>query len=266
MKAPVFDPAWSDEVKHVYRHDMQEIWDSSICVHIWNVYHNQLDMYVGIADDFACGKKLKILDAGCAQATLAMHLAEQGHKVTAVDLREPFLDYAKTRYTHGDIRFIAGNALEMNLDEQFDIVFATQIIEHLVYPQDFVSRLSGLLRPGGRLVITTPNWHYLRNNLPTFTQLGDVTQHEHKQFTADDDGHFFAYTGSELRQVFAGAGLENVAVRYYETPFISGHMKFRYMHYAVSRRILSYFDRAVLALPWLGRLLAFQILITGDKR
>jgi len=42
IKAPVYDPAWS-EVKTLYRHDIQEIWDPTINRHIWNQYHNQLD-------------------------------------------------------------------------------------------------------------------------------------------------------------------------------------------------------------------------------
>lgn len=266
MKAPSYNPAWDQEVKHVYQHDMQEIWDPSLCKHIWNLYHNQLDMYSEIVEDYSQGRSLKILDAGCAQATLALKLAEKGHKVTAVDLRAPFLDYAKSRYTHGDITFIAGNALELQLDEEFDIVFANQIIEHLVYPREFTAKLSNLLCQGGKLVVTTPNWHYLRSNLPSFTELGDVSQYEHMQFTADGDGHLFAYTGEELRQIFLSSGLESIQVKYYETPFISGHMKFRYLHHVLDRTTLSYFEKAVLSLPQLRRLLAFQILISGDKK
>ena len=94
MKAPSYNPAWDQEVKHVYMHDMQEIWNPSLCKHIWNLYHNQLDMYSEIVKDYSQGRSLKILDAGCAQATLALKLAEQGHEVTAVDLREPLLEYA----------------------------------------------------------------------------------------------------------------------------------------------------------------------------
>jgi SAM-dependent methyltransferase len=161
---------------------------------------------------------------------------------------------------------VAGNALEIDLNEEFDVIFANQIIEHLVYPNEFVGKLCRLLRRGGKLVVTTPNWHYLRSNLPSFTQLGDVSQHAHKQFTADGDGHFFAYTGEELKDVFLSADLENVQVKYYETPFISGHIKLRYFHHMVNRKILSFFDRALLALPWFNRLMSHQILITGDKK
>jgi len=97
MKRPIFNESWDDEVKRVYEHDMQEMWDKSIAGHIYNMYHSQLEMYQSLIPENAkC-----LLDVGCAQATLALMLAEKGYDVTAVDLRKKFIEYAKTRYTHG---------------------------------------------------------------------------------------------------------------------------------------------------------------------
>ena len=166
MKPPIFNEKWSEEIKELYRHDMQEMWDASINPHMWNQYHNQLDVYLGLAGCTNSGNPRKILDVGCAQGTLALLLAERGHDVVALDLRPGFLDYAKSRYTHGQIRFVAANVLECELDERFDLVFANQIIEHLVYPEQLIRVLKGLLTSNGTLVVTTPNWHYLRNNSP----------------------------------------------------------------------------------------------------
>src|SRR5205823_2490554 len=111
----------------------------------------------------------------------------------------------QSRYTHGRIRFVVGNALECELDERFDLVFANQIVEHVIYPELLIRRLKGLLNSKGALVVTTPNWHYLRNSLPSFEELGDASQFEHLQFTADGDGHFFAYKAMELERIFANA-------------------------------------------------------------
>ncbi len=266
MKPPVYDPGWSEEVRALYRHDMQEIWDRTISRHVWNQYHNQLDLYLNIAGEATFGKAKKILDVGCAQGTLALLLAECGHRVCAVDVRPQFLEYAQSRYVHGDIRFIEGNALELDLDERFDLIFANQIIEHLVYPKVLVHRLSRLLGSGGQLVATTPNWHYLVNmNLPSYKELGDPAQHEHRQFTADGDGHFFAYRPDELVEIFRDEGLVDVRFRYFETPFISGHLKIRYLHRLISIRLLRWLDRLVLEIPGVNRALAHQLLITGRK-
>ncbi len=262
MKPPQFDPAWPADVQGLYRHDMQEIWDPSIAHHIWNQYHNQLDIYFELSDGRG---RLDILDVGCAQGTLALLLAERGHRICAMDIRQQFLHYAASRHESGDIRFVCANALEADLADRFDLVFANQIIEHLVYPLKLVSRLAARLKPGGRLVMTTPNGEYLKNPLPSFKEIGDPAEHEHLQFTADGDGHFFAYRADELVDIFSNAGLRNVQVRYFETPWISGHMKLRYLHPWAPVSLLRAFDRLTLCLPGMGKHLAHQLLVIGEN-
>jgi SAM-dependent methyltransferase len=246
-------------VQALYRHDLQEIWDRSIAPQIWNQYHNQLDQYLGIAGD----RPLDILDVGCAQGTLALLLAERGHRVTAVDLRPEFLDYARSRQTHGIVTFMQANVLEDEIPGRYDIVFANQLIEHLVYPAQFLARLRKNLRAGGLLVVTTPNGDYLRNQLPSFSELGDPRQWEHLQFTADGDGHFYAYVAEELVALFGAAGFSQVQARFFESPMISGHMKIRHIHGIVPAQLLRGADRLLLALPWLARRLAHQLMVSG---
>jgi 2-polyprenyl-3-methyl-5-hydroxy-6-metoxy-1,4-benzoquinol methylase len=260
MKPPLFDPNWPEEIKALCRHDMQEIWDRSIAPQVWNQYHNQLDIYRSFAKK---GGPMDILDIGCAQGTLALLLAEQGHRVWAVDIREAFLDYAASRYEKGEIHFICGNAMEIDLEERFDLIFANQIVEHLVYPFQFTSRLSGWLKPGGRLVMTTPNADYIRSSAPSFSDLKDPSDYEHLQFSADADGHFFAYKGEELREVFLRAGLVNTTLRYFETPWISGHMKIRYLHAFLPYRLLQFLDKLTLLIPAIGKRFSHQLMVEG---
>lgn len=259
MKAPVFDPAWPADVQALYRHDVQEIWDRSLAPCIWNQYHNQLDYYIRLAGNDA----QDVLDVGCAQGTLALLLAERGHRVTAVDLRPAFLEYAKSRHTSGEVRFIAGNVLADEIPGTYDLVYANQIIEHLVYPEQLLAKLSTLMKPGARLVVTTPNASYVKNRLPTFTELGDVKQWEHLQFTADGDGHFFAYSCEELISIFRSAGFSNVCATFFESPIISGHMKLRYVHPYVPTPILRTLDRLLVGIPWLGLRFTHQLMVTG---
>jgi 2-polyprenyl-3-methyl-5-hydroxy-6-metoxy-1,4-benzoquinol methylase len=260
MKPPVFDPAWPPEVQALHAHDLREIWDPRIAPQVWNQYHNQIDLYLGIA---GADHPLDVLDVGCAQGTLALLLAERGHRVCAMDIRRGFLDYAASRHERGEVRWLCGNALDIEPGGAFDLIFANQIIEHLVVPVEFVRRLSTWLKPGGRLVATTPNGDYVKNDLPSFADLGDPSQHVHRQFTADADGHFFAYRKDELQLIFSEAGLANVDVGYFETPWISGHMKVRYLHGRVPAGLLRALDRVVLATPGLGRRMAHQLIASG---
>jgi 2-polyprenyl-3-methyl-5-hydroxy-6-metoxy-1,4-benzoquinol methylase len=260
MKRPVFDPAWPPDVVEVYRNDMREMWDASIEQQTWNQYHNQLDLYRALVDKYGAQT---VLDVGCAQATLALLLAESGRSVTAVDIRGQFLEYGKTRYEYGDIRFLASNVFDADLDT-FDLVFANQIIEHLVYPADFLRKLSQFARPGGILVVSTPNHGYFRSSLPSYTELGDPALHEEKQFSAGGGDHFFAYTEQELRDAARQAELEVAELIYFETPWISGHFMVRHLHRVLPLALLRGLDRTALALA--PRTLAHQICLVLRRR
>ena len=263
MKPPIFEAGWTAAIKALHAHDVQEMWDSSVNPHMWNQYHNQLSIYLELAGPLQRRKK-KILDVGCAQGTLALLLAERGHDVVALDLRPDFIEYAKSRYTHGQIRFLTGNVLECEVDDCFDLIFANQIIEHLVYPSRLISKLNSVLKPGGQLVVTTPNWNYMRSNLPSFSELGDPTRFEHLQFTAGGDGHFFAYKAVELFEIFETEGLKNVRYLFFESPFISGHLKLRYLHRILPVHLLKLLDLAVLHTP-LAKYVAHQLMIIAER-
>jgi hypothetical protein len=48
--------------------------------------------------------------------------------------------------------------------ERFDAVLATEVIEHVAHPDEFLRQLAG-----GVLIVTTPNGAYFRNKLPRFS-------------------------------------------------------------------------------------------------
>ena len=96
-------------------------------------------------------------------------------------------------------------------------------------------------------------------------QFGDPAEQEHRQFSADADGHFFAYRASELVEIFRGAPLSKVRVQYFETPWISGHMKLRYLHSWVPTHLLRWLDGVTLRIPGIGERLAHQLLIVGER-
>ena len=261
MKRPIADPAWPDDVVEIYRNDLREVWDPSIERHMYNSYQNQLDLYQTIARRYGGHT---VLDIGAAQATLALLLAESGYTVTAVDIRPQFLEYAKTRYERGEIRFVAGNAFELSGLGTFDVVFANQIIEHLVHPVEFLVSLGALSNADGIIVVSTPNHDYFRSTLPSYTKLGDPRQYEHLQFSAGGGGHFFAYTEEELRSAAARAKLEVLDVIYFESPWISGHFLFRFLHPIASVSLLRRLDR--LALRLAPRRLAHQLCLVMRRQ
>jgi len=94
-----------------------------------------------------------ILDLGCGTGYGARELAEALPRVVAVDRIAPD---AKAR--HPQCRFIRADAAHLPLQKaSFDMVVSFQVIEHLDDPGPYLAALSGLLRPGGVALLSTPN-------------------------------------------------------------------------------------------------------------
>lgn len=260
MRRPTPDPAWPPDVCELHRNDVREVWDRSVEPHSYHAYQAQLDYLMSIARQY---RPKTILDVGCAQGTLALLLAEQGYSVTAVDIRSQFLDYARSRWETGDVRFLSSNIFDGPPLGTFDLIFANQIIEHLLDPVAFLRTLRTYASPSGKIVITTPNQRYITNRLPSHRQLGDLEVHRDREFSARGEDHFFLYTARELERAFADAGLRLCRFGYFESPWISGHLKVRYLHRWESLLpLLRFADRMTLTLA--GSRLGHQMCAVGE--
>ena len=63
-----------------------------------------------------------------------------------------------------------------------------------------------------------------------YWQLVDTEDKEHLRFTAEGDRHFFADVREELPDIFEGAGFVASELCFFETPFISNHVKIQHTH------------------------------------
>jgi SAM-dependent methyltransferase len=97
----------------------------------------------------------RVLDAGCGASIFPVYLAKQGHRVTGVDLEVPDgLD----RMHDVHIDYVRAGITELPFpDCSFDAVFCISVVEHLGHDgvQAALSELRRVLRPGGRLLVTT---------------------------------------------------------------------------------------------------------------
>jgi 2-polyprenyl-3-methyl-5-hydroxy-6-metoxy-1,4-benzoquinol methylase len=96
-----------------------------------------------------------ILDMGCGMGWFANRLAEFG-PTTGIDLCDDAIAQAKSKFPH--VAFMAGNVYEMELPEQqFDVVISQEVIAHVPDQPGYVERAARVLKPGGYLIVTTPN-------------------------------------------------------------------------------------------------------------
>ena len=98
----------------------------------------------------------RVLDVGCSTGYLAEHLRAAGNTVVGVEV-DPAAARLAERWCE---RVIVGDVERVELPEEsasFDAIVCGDLIEHLREPCAFLARVRPLLRPGGRLVLTTPN-------------------------------------------------------------------------------------------------------------
>ena len=105
------------------------------------------------------GKKL--LDVGCGGGILAEALAQKGAAVTGIDMAEMSLEVARLHLQESgldiDYRMITVEEFADDNEGEFDIVTCLEMLEHVPDPASIVTACCRLLKPGGRLVLSTLN-------------------------------------------------------------------------------------------------------------
>ena len=103
----------------------------------------------------------RALDVGCGGGLLSEALAGEGAEVVALDLSPDLLKVARL---HGlesgarvDYRLQSAEALAGELPGSFDVVTCMEMLEHVPDPSAVVEACATLLRPGGRLFLSTLN-------------------------------------------------------------------------------------------------------------
>jgi len=163
---------------------------------VWNYELVTLERIVEIPFIFAnldLQKDAKILDFGCSESPLSLHLASLGYQVVGVDLR-PY------PFQHRNLQFIQRDLLKVGFPEgEFDAVIAVSAIEHCglgAYgdrrhdegDNAIVREIFRILRPRGRFLITVPygregetSWYrvYDRKSLETLLRPFDIVKAEY---------------------------------------------------------------------------------------
>src|SRR6059058_4296005 len=95
------------------------------------------------------------LDAGCGDGRYLAALATELPPGRGVDISERIHATARQR-VDADLRQANLEALPF-ADGEFDLVLSSQVIEHVLDPDRALAELARVLRPGGKLVISTDN-------------------------------------------------------------------------------------------------------------
>ena len=103
----------------------------------------------------------KVLDVGCGGGLLSEALVVAGARVTAIDLAPELIEVAKLHQLEAgldiDYRLQPVETLAEELPAAFDAVTCMEMLEHVPDPGSIVKACARLLKPGGRLFLSTLN-------------------------------------------------------------------------------------------------------------
>jgi 2-polyprenyl-6-hydroxyphenyl methylase/3-demethylubiquinone-9 3-methyltransferase len=111
--------------------------------------------------DRATLKGARALDVGCGGGLLSEALARAGAHVTAIDLAPAVLDVARLHLHESDLsvdyREVSVEALAGEMPGYFDIITCMEMLEHVPDPGSAIRACAALLKPGGKLFLSTLN-------------------------------------------------------------------------------------------------------------
>jgi 2-polyprenyl-6-hydroxyphenyl methylase/3-demethylubiquinone-9 3-methyltransferase len=208
MKQPTPADDWPVSWKEAYEYDLIEVFgqrqrDPGYAYAYDNRVRHALELIERVA-----GAGARILDVAGAQGNFSLLLAERGYSVVWNDLRSELEGYVRLKHERGDLSYLPGEIFEVSPpDRHVDVVLASEIIEHVAHPDRLLRRLAALVKPGGHIVLTTPNGRYLRNPLPRFSDFTQPEVFEGSQFKPNADGHIFLLHPDEIEPLARQARL-----------------------------------------------------------
>ncbi len=247
MRKPSFDDSWPDSWIKSYRCDCEEVFGPITNPGYAYAYQERRRHTIELLEKIA-RPPASVLDVASAQGNFALTLTEMGYTVVWNDLRAGLIDYVKLKHERGALEFAPGNILELGLQDRFDVVLITEVIEHVAHPDRFLAEIARIVKPGGHIVMTTPNGTYFKNRLPKFFDYPNPSDFEESQFKPDSDGHIFVLHLDEIETLAQRANLCVVETRVFTNPLTNGHVK---LH-----RLLSFLPKRVVScVEWLTTLL-----------
>src|SRR3990170_396140 len=99
------------------------------------------------------GNGLNVLDVGCGDGAISKPISKMGNDVVSMEL--PGVANLARFYQVQSV--VAGDAEQLAFNsESFNVVLASEVVEHMWNPQDFINEAYRVLKPNGYLIVETP--------------------------------------------------------------------------------------------------------------
>jgi SAM-dependent methyltransferase len=141
----------------------------------------------------------RFLEIGCATGDVLAELAGQYPIVSGIELSEDAAAVAAAR----GLDVFCGTLEEFETDQQYDLIFMSHVIEHVLDPVATVARIAQLLAPGGVLYVETPNVGAL-----------DARVWKSRWGLIHYPRHLYLFDRSTIARLYESAGMTCDAVRW----------------------------------------------------
>jgi 2-polyprenyl-3-methyl-5-hydroxy-6-metoxy-1,4-benzoquinol methylase len=108
-----------------------------------------------------------ILDIGCANGDMATELSILKYNIAGIEpLRESYENAKKLAKKYNqNIEFTQKPIEDLDFKNKYDLLIMGEILEHFYKPNKILKKLTEILKPNGKILITVPNMPSLRNRL-----------------------------------------------------------------------------------------------------
>ncbi|MHB1188803.1 class I SAM-dependent methyltransferase [Thiobacillus sp.] len=160
---------------------------------------------------YSAGSGDALLDVGCGNGHLLYQLRNRFKKLVGLEYSAHRLEQAKLNLSDDAFVPVLGSAEDMNeiASDSVDCVVSADTIEHVpdVYPA--AAELFRVLRPGGTLVINTPNIAFVKKRILLLMGRFPSTSQPNEGLGSDilfDGGHLHYFTFRSLSLLLESAG------------------------------------------------------------
>jgi 2-polyprenyl-3-methyl-5-hydroxy-6-metoxy-1,4-benzoquinol methylase len=145
-------------------------------------------------------KGKKILDLGCGNGKMGKKFKERGARVYGCEISEKITATARQNLDEAFVFDVEKDDFNL-LDKDYDFIVASEIIEHLFLPEEFLLNLKKIISKNCRVIITTPNFLVWTNRI---RMLFGQFAYTERGFIDESHIHFFSY--NSLRKLIKKTG------------------------------------------------------------
>lgn len=191
------------------------------------------EIVFNLIDKINSEKINRVLDLGCGAGQYLVQLHSMGFECFGADISEEMLNVTREKFVShqlDDVTLINSDCYKLPLEENyFDLIVCIGVLEYLDSEKKALLEMKRMIKPGGFVIVTFPNFYKLRNLLDPYyytirfwtylfgKKSVKSSQDKNKPDVKIDFGKSTVsrYSLSKVKKIVSGSGFELIEVRGY---------------------------------------------------